>query len=223
MLPAEIRVYIYELAFSGEHHKFHNLRLPATSQVSSQIRTESLPVFFTQASFELYVGANMTEIHPNFLPPSAKDNRLDSDYAGLLLVDQKLADLLEVAESQELISLRRVVFKVTCSGNIGFAVRRDYSGLEDFIRALDTTKARSPWESFPVHELVLNCQGPTLEPAYTSPGGPLANTESMGEISQSVIKAADGMCRRRDFRGFTLRDLRSITSKFREEVNIADQ
>lgn len=58
-LPAEIRNKIYafiaKVQGDDDYHYLDRVRLPNITKVSSQIRTEALPVFFESSQFEIFV------------------------------------------------------------------------------------------------------------------------------------------------------------------------
>lgn len=71
-LPAEIRNEVYSLVISSSTSPFNILTFstPAISKVSTQLRSEALPLFFAEANFYVNVSTDL-KVKYHLAPPSS--------------------------------------------------------------------------------------------------------------------------------------------------------
>lgn len=67
-IPAEARNRVYELAFQDTSHFLAHIMLPPITRVCRQLRTETLPVFFSTGTFRLIVSCTFMDWYNRLVP-----------------------------------------------------------------------------------------------------------------------------------------------------------
>lgn len=106
-LPAEARNRVYELAFQDTSHFLAHVMLPPITRVCRQLRTESLPVFFSTATFKIVVSCNFRDWYNRIAPHKRVHNGLRTG-SGTFKLTPRVEKLL--ARAGDAVVMRRVRF-----------------------------------------------------------------------------------------------------------------
>ncbi|CAK3813989.1 Hypothetical predicted protein [Lecanosticta acicola] len=227
-LPAEIRnrIYGHYIAMNGKRNKgqrnkynLANFKTPVIAQVSRQLRSEFLPVFFAEASWYVVLPCNLVDFFRSRLelPPREKcdDFALDKAYdaavrvAGKLGIKRPVKDLIRGYGAQAV--FRDVTFLI-CDAEFVDEKNRAEIDKENVVMSFIMT----------YREKKVN----TKRARKTDfPAAPHLETRGFG-FEQRDIRNAVGFARRvvkhigsrEGFNGFTHGDLEEIAKVFRHDT-----
>jgi hypothetical protein len=218
-LPPEIRNRIYTFAFaanakpsalssstystgsrfSTQIRDLASFSLPPLTQVSRQLRLESLPVFFNISRFDVYIDSNFTDraMARVGLPFHTSVNQ--RKHTGVLGMKRHLKHRLHSFKSSAL--FRDVTFNVRTTG-IWTKDERDIYSTSVFVRVRFNGSTGVQINSWEGEDIVQSAWG-------------LFGQEDVDATVKEVRVAAEGMEKRDHFKGFTIRDLELLANAFR--------
>ncbi|KAK4543985.1 hypothetical protein LTR36_004759 [Oleoguttula mirabilis] len=202
-LPPELRnrVYTFHLATAANDGKIYDLtslKEPAIAAVSQLVRQESLPIFFTEAAFELYVGADV-DPRPGWTGTIQPYSPIKAKYAGTLTLRPRVLRRIR-SSLQEAVILRDVTLKAVDCAVIQHRAywKRVSSGVRQF---------------HSISALRLRCDiGSGVEVAATVRDYYQYILDPRHADVQAIAEAVAG---RAGFIGFTIEDLEEVAKGFR--------
>ncbi|CAK3751635.1 Hypothetical predicted protein [Lecanosticta acicola] len=219
-LPAELRnrVYAFALVDGKVNPSISKFVLPPVTRASKQLRTESLPLFFSENSFQITVFSNFVQrketrdffatqasgVHGP-IPSQAKG---PMGRAGRLNIKAPVKKIISKAGNSAL--FREVTFHVISTDQFTAAQKSDrpvpYSTAHLSLSVDGRSGVLASWESGALHP------DKRWFAAYAK--------QDVDEALDGAIKVAYDIAERAEFRGFSLRDLERIGNAFRFQIGM---
>ncbi|KAK4503640.1 hypothetical protein PRZ48_004555 [Zasmidium cellare] len=214
-LPAELRNVVYSLIFATTSKpEISSFRPPAITQVSKQLRDESLPLFFAETVFRMPVGGNFESTHVERI-------RRRDRFLGFLL----LRPFFHPSQPNHMAMAGVIVARPWPKGTHSKValfrnVELEVYDTEAMVKGPDGVVDNGSSEIYLVLRLKVKAWGAMELSVEKGKAYPIRHAERSQDVEGTVEKAT-GIAREiaaaKKFKGFKMKDLQRIATAFRLE------